>query len=260
MTRVLLALVLCAGTARAEEPRPKRDRIVALAAATALLVGSETVLKNSLVPAACSWCEPNALDRGVRDAIVWDDTAQPKSWSNITGFVLEPVVSMGLLAVAGLRDRDQPLRLVNDLLPVAEAYVYTELVTNAVKYTVARQRPEVHFSSSAGSSPGRATSTEDNLSFFSGHTSGAFSIAVAAGMVAHARRTPFEPVVWAAGLALAETTGYLRIAGDKHYFTDVLAGAAVGAAGGWLIPRLTGGLHRARVVPSPGGLALAGAF
>ena len=44
--------------------------------------------------------------------------------------------------------------------------------------------------------------------------------------------------MWAAGLTLATLTGYLREAADKHYLSDVLTGAAVGAAVGWAIPYL----------------------
>jgi membrane-associated phospholipid phosphatase len=35
---------------------------------------------------------------------------------------------------------------------------------------------------------------------------------------------------------MAALTGYLRIAADKHYFTDVLVGAIVGSAIGVAVP------------------------
>jgi len=50
-------------------------------------------------------------------------------------------------------------------------------------------------------------------------------------------------------------TGYLRIAADKHYFSDVAIGAAVGTAIGFIIPRCTNTTSRVR--PLPGGLAVA---
>jgi membrane-associated phospholipid phosphatase len=40
------------------------------------------------------------------------------------------------------------------------------------------------------------------------------------------------------GFPVAALTGYLRIAGDKHYMSDVLTGAAVGSAIGYMVPRL----------------------
>ena len=39
-------------------------------------------------------------------------------------------------------------------------------------------------------------------------------------------------------MTLAAGVGYLRIASDTHYLTDVLAGAAVGTAFGVLVPSL----------------------
>ncbi len=44
------------------------------------------------------------------------------------------------------------------------------------------------------------------------------------------------PLVWASSLPWAAVTGYLRIAADKHYLTDVLTGALIGSAVGFLVP------------------------
>jgi membrane-associated phospholipid phosphatase len=40
------------------------------------------------------------------------------------------------------------------------------------------------------------------------------------------------------GLPLAAATGYLRVAADRHYFTDVVGGMLVGAIVGVGIPLL----------------------
>src|SRR4029077_11064630 len=44
--------------------------------------------------------------------------------------------------------------------------------------------------------------------------------------------------IWIGGVGLAGSTGYLRVAADRHFLTDVLVGAAVGTAVGTLMPRL----------------------
>jgi len=41
------------------------------------------------------------------------------------------------------------------------------------------------------------------------------------------------PFIWGTGLAIAATTGYLSIAADRHYLTDVITAAAVGSAFGF---------------------------
>jgi membrane-associated phospholipid phosphatase len=75
----------------------------------------------------------------------------------------------------------------------------------------------------------------------------------------------FAPWVWTQGLALAFFSGYLRIAADRHYLTDVVTGALFGAAAGALVPLLHRPLHAgaARFVIGPvagPGLGVAGVF
>jgi membrane-associated phospholipid phosphatase len=62
-------------------------------------------------------------------------------------------------------------------------------------------------------------------------------------------------------MTMAAGVGYLRVAGDAHWVSDVLAGAAIGGAIGWAVPWT---LHRPRsgkgsevqLLPAPGGFAL----
>ena len=89
-----------------------------------------------------------------------------------------------------------------------------------------------------------------HYSFYSGHSSTAFAMAVTAGMLSHYHGYRNEAEVWAAGLTLATTTGVLRIAAGRYYATDVVAEAAAGAFSGWLVPRL----HRPAEMPRPGAL------
>jgi len=58
------------------------------------------------------------------------------------------------------------------------------------------------------------------------------------GTVASMRGYASEPLFWSVGMGLAAFVGYLRIAADKHYFTDVLVGALVGTVSGIVVPRL----------------------
>jgi membrane-associated phospholipid phosphatase len=69
------------------------------------------------------------------------------------------------------------------------------------------------------------------------------------------------PYIWGIGLPLAATTAYLRIAADKHYTTDVIAGSLIGATAGLLIPRLT--LTKKlpfEVSPTGSGLSISGVW
>ena len=66
----------------------------------------------------------------------------------------------------------------------------------------------------------------------------AFSAAVSLGSLSSLRGDEGKEWVWASGLTFAAATAYFRVAADRHYFLDVLAGAALGAAVGWVVPRL----------------------
>jgi membrane-associated phospholipid phosphatase len=140
---------------------------------------------------------------------------------------------------------------IDDLTPVIEAMVITQWVTRAIKIPVGRQRPYAHYTAPAD--------YEDNLSFPSGHTSRAFSLAVSAAMIARARGYRSEPYIWTLGFTAASASAYLRIAADRHYLTDVLAGAAIGIGTGLTVPSLMC-RNALSVVPVRDGVALAGVW
>jgi membrane-associated phospholipid phosphatase len=250
------AAALPASDAAAERTaRERAIRVGAIAGAMALYVAHETLAKDALSPDTCRWCSPGGLDRFFRERVVWDDPDQARSLSNVIGYATSPIAGTLLMLVAS--EDAGPGRwtaFADDITAVFELVWGTQLVNQYVKSIAGRARPYAHY----GMEPG---TQEDNLSFFSGHSSLTFSIAVGAGVLAQRRGYRLAPVIWSTGLALAAATAYLRMAADRHYFTDVLVGGAVGAAGAVLIPRLTGSLPaRAAVVPQPNGVALVGSF
>jgi membrane-associated phospholipid phosphatase len=103
---------------------------------------------------------------------------------------------------------------------------------------------------------------EAKRSFFSQHATFAFSSAVFLSTV-YADFNPdsrWTPYVWGGSLVLAGVTSWLRVEAGQHFPTDVLAGAVVGAAIGWLVPALhrTGDAEwSSTAAPQPGGIAVA---
>jgi membrane-associated phospholipid phosphatase len=142
-----------------------------------------------------------------------------------------------------------------DLLVITEAITVAGALTTVTRYTTARIRPFAYYGQGTGV-------PEDHLSFWSGHTTTAFSAAAAAGYVAQLRGYESWPWIYAVGFTAAGAVSYFRVAGDKHWLTDVVVGAVVGTGIGFLVPWL----HRSspalslRVVPWPEGLAIAGRF
>lgn len=232
------ALVLAPRAGAVEPPRPIRHDGALDAALTggavAIWVGTE-LAKPALAPARCRLCEPNRLDAAAREAAVWSSPGSARRASDVLAFVLVPAGVAAHQLLAARRAGDTGAGLV-DVLVVAEAAALTADLTQAVKYAAGRARPRA-LHRGEGEAPG----PDDHLSFFSGHTSLAFSAVVAAGTVSTLRGYPSAPWVLGAGAAAAAGVGWLRMAGDAHWLTDVLAGAAVGTAMGVLVPRLLHG-------------------
>jgi membrane-associated phospholipid phosphatase len=228
-----LAFSARAAAAPASQPSPgltvdwRIDAPVTGGLAVALFATELEVGK--LGPSRCRWCQSNAFDSAARD-LRWGSPGAANTISDVTLF-LTPALMVGLLGIdaypaGGIR------RWADDTLIAAEATALAGVLTQAVKFTSARQRPFVRALPPAERSQ-TSDPADNNVSFWSGHTSITFAVATAAGTIATLRRYRHAPYVWAAGMALAAFTGYLRIAADKHYATDVLTSAAVGAACGW---------------------------
>lgn len=200
-------------------------------------------------PECCRWCDAkagqdrlNGLDRRVGNSLRFRDRNRADRWSDVTLFA-----SLGQ-AIGYLSFGNRPAALRDGALLV-ESYALDLALTQAAKKIARRPRPYAHrHDPPPGERPGAALG-----SFFSGHASSSFCMAVATGTIAFARKEKNAGWILGSGLTLAAATGTLRIAADRHYFTDVLVGAAVGSAAGFLVPHL----HRPADPFSPGPTASA---
>lgn len=236
--------------ARADEPPHELRHDLRVDVPLAIgLVGTAATLtatEGLFGPSHCRWCDEddqgndtlNPLDRSVRDALVRRDPAFAARVSDIFGLALVPISMLGLTTLAAVDERSIDKTPV-DLLIVAESVGLATTATQITKFVAGRQRPYVHALAPDQRDPNDAAK-DRYFSFFSGHSSFTFALATSAGTVSSLRGYRLAPFVWGVGLTLAATTGYLRIAADKHYFTDVLTGALVGAACGVTVPLLHG--------------------
>jgi membrane-associated phospholipid phosphatase len=251
---LVCSTVSMASMARAEDNELRYDwRVDGAVTAVALVSWSGTQLFESrLAPTECRWCDPGGVDASVRSALRWNDTGAANLASNLGAYVFVPLASLGLLAL-DTHAEGRLDELLGDGLVITEAVALNGVLTQIVKFTAGRERPFVH-----ALSPEQKSLTprpaDNNVSFYSSHTSFAFSLAVSTATVASMRHYRWAGVIWGVGLVSAAAVGYLRIAADQHYFTDVLVGAAVGSAIGFAVPY---GLHRGAgalaVSPVPGG-------
>lgn len=82
--------------------------------------------------------------------------------------------------------------------------------------------------------------SESRRSFFSGHTTVAFSTMVFLSKVYsdYYPNSEYLPYIWGSSILLASGVGISRIGAGAHFLTDVIVGAAVGGAIGYIIPEL----------------------
>lgn len=260
---LLLAVSASAQAQVAELRYDLRVDVPVTVVATAAWIGSE-VLKAHLAAQSCRWCDANpdgsdalnSLDAAVRRGLRWPNIDAGDTASGVTSFVLAPLAALGLVALAEWRD-DALSRFPIDALLIAEAAAIASSLNQVVKFAAGRERPFVHVLPSEQKAT-TAAPADNNTSFYSGHTNFAFALAVASGTVASLRGYRWAHWVWIVGLAVATATGYLRIAGDRHYFTDVVTGAAVGSAVGFLTPWLFHARAESKKVPTVGGAMLPG--
>ncbi|HEX6244077.1 MAG TPA: phosphatase PAP2 family protein [Polyangiales bacterium] len=196
-------------------------------------------LQDQLTPERCRWCDDNAFDARARQSLRWSDPAPagPVSDALVAGVV--PLVSLGGIAVARALDGANLHDTWLDALFVVEATSVAALMNQLVKFAAARERPYTH----AGEYEGQPRGSFERTSFYSGHTTLAFALASASGMVASLRGLRAAPAIWSVALVAATFVGYARVAGDFHYLSDVLTGAGLGCLVGAGLPWL---MHRPR--------------
>jgi len=121
-----------------------------------------------------------------------------------------------------------------------ETIAFAAAIPSYAKASFDRIRPQVY---NPDAPMDVRLSDEPRCSFFSRHASVAFASAVFLSTVHDAYRphSGARPYVWAASLLAAASVGAARCGAGKHFPTDVIAGAVVGCAAGWLVPRA----HRA---------------
>jgi membrane-associated phospholipid phosphatase len=155
----------------------------------------------------------SAFDTRTRTFLQGSCGACGTTGASMGGAAIVPVV--GVIFAAGRFAPQGRFRAAS--YDFAQAAIVNGAYTSILKYSIHRTRPD-------GS---------NNLSFPSGHTSTAFSLATVAN----------QHYGWKVGVPaylLASGIGFSRIEKDKHYLSDVLAGAALGIIVGRTVTRLDG--------------------
>jgi len=243
----LALLVAVAPAARGTTPPIPLQYNLAVDLTVTAALGASVVLLSvyqpGLLPKTCRWCTPPGIDADVRNALVWKGSERTADTLSTVLDAVVPASAATYLLLSANGRGDVNAGLVDTLL-VTEAAAAALLLNQVVKLLVGRKRPYVFFQNDVGYSE-----SEDNLSFYGGHTSFAVSVTAATITVAAMRGYAGVGIAAGVGFTLSAAVGYLRIAADQHYLTDILVGSAIGGLVGWAVPFI---FHPPSPAPPPG--------
>lgn len=123
---------------------------------------------------------------------------------------------------------------------MAESLILLRNVTYLIKIITHRKRPYLYNTALSAEKRYEFYKEHTSFSFYSGHTSVAFLAATfLSKVVTDIHGVSIETkILWGASLTAAALTGYARVKAGMHYPTDVITGAVIGSAAGYLVTTL----------------------
>jgi membrane-associated phospholipid phosphatase len=211
------------------------------------------------------------LARLDRDDVNWFDRTATGNWSESWGDRSDEyrnlVVGTTFLTLGfeGARSilKGRPGEGATLAVMLGELYTFLLGTSYTTKALVGRKRPYAFNPRMTLEEKYLIASSEGRdvyFSFFSGHATSAFAAATFTSTVFTDLFGPskWSYLVWGSTLTLAGMTAYSRVKAGEHYPSDVIVGAAVGSAIGYLVPRMhrVGAGGRVSVVAGPTQLGL----
>ncbi len=191
---------------------------------------SNTKLKDLAAPSAIVLSSLLAaqFDEEVRNIFKSIDDNNFNQFQIVANQLGEPIsfcVFPGLVYGSGHIFNSKAMRRTGWLM--YESVLLNGLITGILKTTLGRARPYVE---SGNSRFEHFTYKDDNfMSMPSGHTSMVFAMAT---ILSYRSRSTLLSIIY---YAMAGSTGMARIYFDKHWFSDIIAGAMIGTASSLLI-------------------------
>lgn len=182
--------------------------------------------------------EPPGFDLGARRVLRWENYSLARKLSDVLLFSL--MSSAVFTPLLGQWDVDEST--MSGLVVGTEALLTTSLLTEVVKQLTGRQRPNEYYATDP-EEPEAFLFSEggqeySNRSFFSGHASIAFASATMVTAFAYEYDWLDDDWRWiipATAYSAATVTAWMRVAGDRHWLSDVVVGAFVGTGTAYLV-------------------------
>lgn len=207
-----------------------------------LIAGSMDAIVKPLLPGphcgtACDAAKINLVDHDV--TLNHSPGAKTASDVLVVSTMLTPAIFGLADAITHRSQRGWP-NYGEDLMIVAETLAINYLLNDIVKFGIRRPRPLVYNTSGAFSDEEKMD-PDSALSFYSLHSSFTFAAATSYSYLfthRHPGDYKWSVPVWIVTHALAASTAILRVEAGKHFWTDIIVGAAVGSCIGILVPYL----------------------
>lgn len=172
---------------------------------------------------------------GQLDDSVKDDFSERASALSDTTLVTSMLVP-AVLQLPGGWNGDTGRRLIL----YGETIAANVFLQSFTKRLVQRPRPYNYHPDQRVAEFAARVGKDSHASFYSGHASTAFAAAVAGSYLFASSTSDREikAVVWLFEMTLAGATANLRVRAGRHFYSDVVIGAVVGSAIGFLVPAL----------------------
>ncbi len=213
-----------------------------------LSVGSGLIHETPVVDEA-HWSTPILFDKPIRNFMKGNNLETQRQAALVSdyfyrGIVLAPYIIDNYIVAMGVHENaDVALQMT---LINLQALGLAGVFSLGAEHAIGRSRPYTRdcVSDEKGAPDkigfNHCGDVSDNQSFPSGHTAAAFTMASLTCV--HHQHLPLyggglpDALACATMTGVAATTGILRIVSDRHWTTDVIAGAAVGFVSGYIIP------------------------
>lgn len=187
----------------------------------------------------------NALDRHV----VGNSDASLALASNVT-----TLAALALPVVVDLADVGWSRELFEDGVVMSEVLAMSGLGVSYAKYTTQRRAPQLYLASNAAA----ASNTSLYRSFVSWQTATTFA-SLSALSFTLSQRHDLDVLPWIGTALIGGSVAAERVASGGAFYTDVLAGAAVGVIAGTVVPWLHLNTRATwTVAPAPNGVQIGG--
>ncbi len=192
---------------------------------------------------ADAWCEANGFDEAVSGLITLNQPRLVGHLSHVFTIGLVPAVGF-TSALYGAAKAKKGWNGAADIVIMLDAFMLSTGANSIAKVMGKRQRPAFYYGradrTEAANHPG-----EEFLSFYSGDTNWAWTLAATSTVLAYQRGYQYAQYVGIATGSLAAIGSIMRIMGDMHWASDVLVGAVAGTVIGASVPML---LHKRKLV------------